>query len=297
MRRHDGADADVDRGPERRQLHLIEARARMLDDGETQMRVGRGVAMSRKVFRGRRHPAIVHAADIGARHVRHERDVLPERSDVDDRIARVVVDVDNRIEVDGDAEGAALLGGDPAGAIRQLRVARRRDGHRARQPCRAVHDVADAAFEVRSRQERHIGQLLQPVQQRGGRVWITFSRRAAVAVGWIQHQRGKRLARPEHVHAADLEIADEMTELLEGVAAGARKRRIERRNEQLPGLLVEGHLPERLLDPARGGAVERRLRGLRGGDQHGFHLAQLRSRRPRGSGGGGQCPGFSLRGS
>ena len=100
------------------------------------------------MFRGRNHPAVLDAADVSACHVRDELHVFAEGTDVDDRVPWVVVDVDDRVEVHGDAERAAFLRRQPAGAIRQLGVAGGADRHRARQPRRAGEHVADAALEV-----------------------------------------------------------------------------------------------------------------------------------------------------
>ena len=193
-------------------------------------------------------------------------DVLAERPDVDDRVARVVVDVDDRIEVDDDAEGAAFFGGELAGAIREIGIARGADRHRARQPRGAVQHVADAALEVGRRQQRDLRVALQPVEHRRGRVRIAFARRAAAAVGRVQHQRGKRLGAAEDVDAADFHVADQVLQLLEIFAVGAGEARVQRGDEELADLLVERHLAERLLDPARRrapGAIDRRLGLLR----------------------------------
>ena len=149
----------------------------MLDDGEAEVRVGRGVAVAGKVLGRRDHAAVPDAADVRAGHVRHELHILAERADVDDRIPGVVVDVDDGIEVDGDAERTALFGRQPSGAIGQLGVSRGADRHRARQPRRAGHHVADAALEVGGREEREVGFALQAIQHRRRHVRIAFARR------------------------------------------------------------------------------------------------------------------------
>jgi hypothetical protein len=92
----------------------------MLDDRQADVRIGRRVAMTGEMLRGCDHPPILHTADVRPGHAGDELNVLSKRPDVDDRIARVVVDVDNRIEVDGDSERPALFGGNPARAIREI---------------------------------------------------------------------------------------------------------------------------------------------------------------------------------
>src|SRR5262245_63949171 len=61
------------------------------------------------------------------------------------------------------------------------------------------------------------------------------------------------------MNPADLDVANEMTKTFERLAAGAREARVQRRDEQLPDFLVEGHRAQRLPDPRRGIAIDLRL--------------------------------------
>ena len=70
---------------------------------------------------------------------------------------------------------ARLGGRDAPGLEGQLRIARRRDRHRARQPRRAVQDVAGPALEVGRRQQRDGRRLLQPVEERRRRERVALA--------------------------------------------------------------------------------------------------------------------------
>ena len=61
--------------------------------------------------------------------------------------------------------------------------------------------------------------------------------------------------------AADLHIANQVTQLVVRLAVGARERRVQRRDEKLADLLVERHLFQRVIDPLCRGGIERALCG------------------------------------
>ena len=105
---HDRFGAGRDPGLERRQLDALEPLARMLDDRQAEMRVDVGVAVPGKMLERGDHAGRLQAADVGRRERADLRRILAERARVDDRVARVVVDVDDRREVDVDADGARV---------------------------------------------------------------------------------------------------------------------------------------------------------------------------------------------
>jgi hypothetical protein len=82
----------------------------VLDHREVEVGVGRGVAVAGEVLGRREHPARLDPLHVGDRHPPHERRVLAEGAEVDDRVRRVVVDVHHRVEVHVDPEGASLAG-------------------------------------------------------------------------------------------------------------------------------------------------------------------------------------------
>ena len=70
------------------------------------MAVDIGVAVAGEMFERRQHACFLQAAHPSRDHRPGAHRILAERSDVDDRIARVVVDVRDGTEIDVHAEGA-----------------------------------------------------------------------------------------------------------------------------------------------------------------------------------------------
>src|SRR2546430_1527772 len=79
----------------------------------------------------------------------------------------------------------------------------------------------------------------QPIQHGGRDVRIALARRAAGAVGRIEHQRRVRFGAAEYVHTAYLDVADQMPQLVEALAVRAGEAGVQRRDEKLTDLLVE----------------------------------------------------------
>ena len=134
------------------------------------MTVDVGVAVPGKMLERRDHPAVARAGDVGADQRRDPRRILPVRAGVDDRVARVVVDVRDRREVHVDAERARLDAGDPrlfADQAHVVAVGSRRDRAHRHLPWklrRAGDAEADAGLEVGRVQQRHRGKRLQAVE-------------------------------------------------------------------------------------------------------------------------------------
>ena len=133
VRGHDRVGAGGDSGAKGRQLHLVEPLARLLDDRQAEMRIHIGVAVPGKVFERCRHACRLQSANVGGRKTSDHGRILTIRSGVDDRVARIVVHVDDRREVHVNAEGARFLSGDASGFLRQLFVPGRAECHQARE--------------------------------------------------------------------------------------------------------------------------------------------------------------------
>ena len=144
----------------------VERLARILDDRQPEMRVDVGVAVPGKVLQRRDHAAGLQAADVGAAEAADRRGILAVRPRVDHRIARVVVDVDDRREVDLDADRARLDRGDPAGLVGELLVAGGAERHVARKRRRPFEAEAGAGLEVGGIEQRIRRDRLQAVEQR-----------------------------------------------------------------------------------------------------------------------------------
>ena len=153
-------------------------------DRQSDVRVDVGVAVPGKVLRRRELAAVLRAANEERRESRDALRILAERSRVDDRVRRIVVHVDDRREVDVNADRSPLLR-DRATDVVRVRVARRRgDRHRRREHRRAAGleqivreqpalEPAEPGLEVRAHEQRHARAALQIVQLGGD-----FDRRA-----------------------------------------------------------------------------------------------------------------------
>ncbi len=113
MRRHHRRDARLDRGPERGQFDLVQAFERMPDHRQPEVRIDVGVAMTGKVLDAGDDPRIGQTPDRGEGSGDHLFDRVPERSGTDHRVVGIVVDIDNRGEVDVDPALPQLDTGDP----------------------------------------------------------------------------------------------------------------------------------------------------------------------------------------
>ena len=180
-------------------------------------------------------------------------------------IARVVVDVGDRREIHLHPERARFNRRDPRFLAHQpqaVRSGNRPHRHLPRKAGRAEDAEADAGLEVGGVQQRHRRQRLQPVDEERRRKRLAENHRA---VAGAQQHRRRQLRRAEHVEAADVVLAHQPRQHLEGVAVGAQEIRLERRHDQLADLLVRRERLERLLDPPLGGAVERERIARHGG--------------------------------
>ena len=108
-------------------------------------------------------PFILRGTDEGCAPVGDHVGVVAESARVDDRIGRVIVHIEDGIEVDVNADGAPLARGDAGGLRCGFRIACGGQRHRARQARSAAKLHSDAALKIRSEQERHARARLQAV--------------------------------------------------------------------------------------------------------------------------------------
>ncbi len=133
------------RHPERRELEAFQLGHRLVDGGQGPVRVDMGVAMPGEVL-----DAAGHALGFAARHpgqgdARGGNRVGAEGTLGDDRIVRVVVQVQHRREVPVEAEPAHRARHRRADLERQFRIVGGAEGHRRRRrrhPGRAHHGAA-----------------------------------------------------------------------------------------------------------------------------------------------------------
>ena len=269
VRHHHAGGAGGDAGPEGRQFHRVQPLARMRHHRQTEMRVDVGVAVAGEMLQRRQHARILQAADPSRHHRASACRILAERSDVDHRIARVVVHIRDRTEVDVHAEGPRFRADDLAGFVGQLRIAGRAERHRPRELRGAGDAHLHAPFEVGRGQKRQRRDRLQAIEDRR-----QFHRLAKDhgAVGVVQHDLRNRLGAAECDHAADLRFVNELDERLVFVAVATEIGGLKRREDHLPDQLFEGHLLDGRVDPGERGLVETvslaRQRHREDGDAH-----------------------------
>src|SRR3954470_9398298 len=107
--------------------------------------------MSREMLGRGDRATLLEAAHEERAQTRNTRRILAERSRVDHRIVRVVVDVDDRREVDLNADGARLRADRASDVVRVLVTTSGSDRHVAGEDGRAasIHEIVrkDAALE------------------------------------------------------------------------------------------------------------------------------------------------------
>ena len=182
-----------------------------LDDRQREVAVDLGVAVSGKVLAAREHVGPLQAAherDAGAHHGAR---VGAERAIADDRVFGLRVDVEDRREVEVEADGAEL--GPDRGRRRhhQVEVAERRElAHRGKSERRRRQAHHAAAFLIDADERRQIarGRLEQRGAEIGrlghaGQVALEEDRAAAPLLGELareaRRQRGPREAADDHL--------------------------------------------------------------------------------------------------
>ncbi len=118
MSRHHRLGAGVDPDPKRRQLDAVEASPVVMDHRQAEMRIDVCIAVAREMLQRRQHAARREPLGIRAGQLAHPHRILTERPGIDHRVARVVVHIGHRGEVDMHPDGAGLGRGDPARLVR-----------------------------------------------------------------------------------------------------------------------------------------------------------------------------------
>src|ERR1041385_2565759 len=154
-----------------------------MNGGDCQMRILIGVTVAREVFPRGDHAVLLEAVDQRGAHVGNEVRVLAERAHPDDRVGRVVVDIEYRGKGDVNAERSALYRGDAPLLICEGRVTGRAQTHLWREHRSSAQidvvreEVAstltkrDAGLVVGSEDERQTAQALHRVDLLGRLDW------------------------------------------------------------------------------------------------------------------------------
>jgi hypothetical protein len=248
--RHHRVDSRRHRAAEGQQLHGVEARAVGGDGDELHVAVERCVAVPREMLGRGEQAAFACATDKGGDEAADHGRVLAVRADVDDGVAGVVVDVDDRGEAPVDAERSTLAGRHHAGEVRVRFRSRGPDRHRVGNGHDAAADAErHAALHVGGDDQRHRRRILESVQQRRERLDLGL----------------------ERDHAADLQPADlvEQRAMLRRAAIAVQAKRADA--DHLADLFLDGHARE---GPAR----PRTGRGRGGPDVPGRQRRSVRRR-------------------
>ena len=135
--------------------------------------------MTRKVFPGGDHAVLLKSSHQRCAEGGSKPLILAKRADADDRICRIVVDIEDWRKGDVNAECASLEGGDATLLVSEGRIPCRPDCHLRREDRRsaqvdgvrqkiaATRPISGAKLEVRANEERNSRQPLHGIQFRG----------------------------------------------------------------------------------------------------------------------------------
>ena len=152
------------------------------------MRVGRGVAVSGKMFHGRQHAGLVRPFDVGCDQIADLLRVFAKRARVDDGIGWVRVDISIGKEIPMDANGPRFLRRDAAKCLGVVSLAIGAKGHRVGKIGRPHEARGDSTLEICGDQQGQLGVVLHPVQQLRRFVGLAAQKKWPIHV----HRHGKR---------------------------------------------------------------------------------------------------------
>jgi len=133
---------------EGRQLDSIEARPIASHFSNTEMRIGRRIAVPGKMLGGDEHPALMGAADIGRHKIADLRRISSEGTRVDDGIGGIGIHVGIGKEILMHADGSRFERGDAAKDFCILHFACGSEGHRMRKDGRAIQAHGNATLKI-----------------------------------------------------------------------------------------------------------------------------------------------------
>ena len=161
VRRHHGRRRLLTRGQgaEGQQLQRLQLGQALVHRRQGVVRIDMGVAMAREMLDAAGHPLAQRAAHPGPGHARHQGRVLAEAALADDRVGRVVVDVQHRREVPVDAQVTQAARHRRADLLGQGLVADGAQRHRGRRLRQAggPHDRAALLVDADQRPLAHRG--------------------------------------------------------------------------------------------------------------------------------------------
>ena len=131
------------------------------------MRVGRSVAVSRKVLHRGQHSGFVRSLNVGRDQIADLFGIFSEGTRVDDGIGGIRVHVRVREKIPVHADGSGFLTSDEAESLGVFDIAIGAKGHRVRKVGGPQQAHGEAALKISREQQRQLRFPLQTVQQFG----------------------------------------------------------------------------------------------------------------------------------
>ena len=156
MRNHDRIDPRGNPALKRRKLDRLQPRAVSGDLRNAEMRIGGGVAVTRKMLDRGHHAGLVRAANISGDQFADLLGIFSEGTRVDDGIRGIRIDVGIRKEVPVNADGACLLTSDPAESLGIFCFSGCTKSHGVRESRSAMQAHGDSSFEIGGKQQRQL---------------------------------------------------------------------------------------------------------------------------------------------
>ncbi len=167
VRHHDRIDARCDGLAKGGKFGRVQVSAVDIHAGNTQMRIGCRVAVSREVLHRSQHSAFVRTFDVGGGQIADLFGIFSERPGIDDGVGRVRVHIRIWIEIPVNSDGPGLLRRDAAGHLGVFGFAIGAERHGVRKVCCPHQARGDAAFEVGGKEQWQFGVVLQAIEQFG----------------------------------------------------------------------------------------------------------------------------------
>ena len=121
------------------------------------MRIGCGIAVSRKVFGCHQHSPFVSALNVRRHEIAHLLRIFSEGTRVDDGIRRIGVHVSIGKEIPVHSDGPRFQRGDASKGFGIFGFAGSSKGHRVGKNGSPIQTHGHAALEVRFHQQRQLG--------------------------------------------------------------------------------------------------------------------------------------------
>src|SRR6202041_2815202 len=170
---HYGTNTRGNRGAERNQFDSFQFFPAPRNGGRREMRVDTDISVAGEMFCARQAAIFFNAADELRNVLGDALRIFAERTNIDDGIVGVVVDVRVGSENPAHAGCARLKSGYFADGVSSFRIVGCGDGHRRGKRSAFVDAHSCAGFKIRTDEQRSLRMFLQFVGERGS--WINLA--------------------------------------------------------------------------------------------------------------------------